>query len=58
MYTYMLAIASILSSQEALEQKNAALFWGLVILCLLIAAVVIAILICYCCPGCYLYKHE
>ena len=43
---------------ETLEQRNAALFWGLVALCLLIALVVFIMLCCCCCPGCPGFRNE
>lgn len=41
-----------------LEQKNSSLFWGLVIFVCILFLVVLVVLACYCCPGCYLYKED
>eukprot|EP00095_Tigriopus_kingsejongensis_P012458 maker-scaffold696_size110080-snap-gene-0.13 protein:Tk12458 transcript:maker-scaffold696_size110080-snap-gene-0.13-mRNA-1 annotation:"cad86_drome ame: full" len=46
------------STKQELESKNAALFWTLVTLCLIIAALILITLCCYCCPGCYYYKGD
>ena len=41
-----------------LEKKNSSLFWGLVIFVCVLFLVVVVVLACYCCPGCYLYKED
>ncbi|XP_059097433.1 cadherin-86C-like isoform X1 [Tigriopus californicus] len=46
------------SANQELEQRNATLFWALMLICLFLAALVFLALCCYCCPGCYYYKGD
>ena len=39
-----------------LQRKNASLFWGLIIFCLVVVLIIIVIICCNCCPGCYYYN--
>ena len=47
-----------LTYKEELEQKNAALFWGLMGLVLAIALAILLVLCCCCVPGCWCYAGE
>ena len=41
-----------------LRQRNASLFWGLIIFCLVVVIIIIVIIFCNCCPGCYYYNDK
>ena len=41
-----------------LRRKNASLFWGLIIFCLVVVLIIIVIICCNCCPGCYYYNEN
>ena len=41
-----------------LRQRNASLFWGLIIFCVIVVIMVIVVICCNCCPGCYFYQHN
>ena len=41
-----------------LRRKNASLFWGLIIFCLVVVIIIIVIICCNCCPGCYYYNEN
>ena len=43
---------------QALQYKNAALFWGLIAVLIVILLIILIMALCFCCPGCYLYKKE
>ena len=43
---------------EVLQYKNAALFWGLIAVLIVILLLILIMTLCFCCPGCYLYKKE
>lgn len=43
---------------QELQYKNAALFWGLIAILVLIFLFILLMTICFCCPGCYFYKSK
>ena len=38
-----------------LRQRNASLFWGLIIICIIVVIIIVIIICCNCFPGCYYY---